>query len=123
MAVSPSFAIGDDSAARTAQKYHAQNDRIPIFVGPNVRDGFVDVDQGVLDSIKDIQDEHAWMKVGSGDLKASTVTFYQHISMRTSCRPSATVRSRCSCARSGADFVRASYSACGGRTSTSLEAS
>lgn len=31
--------------------------RIAIFVGPNTREGFVDVDQGVLDSIKDIQNE------------------------------------------------------------------
>ena len=30
---------------------------VPIFVGPMVREGFVDVDQGVLDSIKDIQGE------------------------------------------------------------------
>ena len=31
--------------------------RIAIYVGPQVRDGFVDADVGVLDSIKDIQDE------------------------------------------------------------------
>jgi hypothetical protein len=30
---------------------------VTIFVGPVVRDGFVDVDKGVLDSIKDIQTE------------------------------------------------------------------
>lgn len=28
-----------------------------IYVGPQVRDGFIDVDQGILDSIKDIQGE------------------------------------------------------------------
>ena len=28
---------------------------IPVFVGPQVRDGFIDIDRGVLDSIKDIQ--------------------------------------------------------------------
>jgi hypothetical protein len=32
---------------------------VTIFVGPMVRDGCVDVDQGVLDSIKDIQAELA----------------------------------------------------------------
>ncbi len=31
--------------------------RIGVFVGPQTRDGFVDVDSGTLDSIKDIQDE------------------------------------------------------------------
>lgn len=31
--------------------------KIAIFVGPQTRDGFVDVDRGVLDSIKDIQGE------------------------------------------------------------------
>jgi hypothetical protein len=31
--------------------------KVPIFVGPQTRDGFVDVDGGVLDSIKDIQSE------------------------------------------------------------------
>ena len=30
---------------------------VTIFVGPMVRDGFVEVDKGVLDSIKDINDE------------------------------------------------------------------
>src|SRR5262245_8020331 len=30
---------------------------VTIFVGPMVRDGFVDVDQGVLDSIRDLQGE------------------------------------------------------------------
>jgi hypothetical protein len=30
---------------------------IPIFIGPQVRDGFVEIDRGVLDSIKDIQNE------------------------------------------------------------------
>jgi hypothetical protein len=32
----------------------AEHPPITIFVGPQTRDGFVDVDQGVLDSIKDI---------------------------------------------------------------------
>lgn len=30
---------------------------VPIYVGPQARDGFVDVDQGVLDSIHDVQAE------------------------------------------------------------------
>lgn len=30
---------------------------LSIFIGPQTRDGFVDVDRGVLDSIKDIKDE------------------------------------------------------------------
>jgi hypothetical protein len=29
---------------------------VPVFVGPQSRDGFIDIDRGVLDSIKDIQD-------------------------------------------------------------------
>lgn len=33
----------------------AKPDAVAIYVGPNVRDGFVDVDRGVLDSIKDVQ--------------------------------------------------------------------
>ena len=31
--------------------------KIAIYVGPQTRDGFVDIDSGILDSIKDIQDE------------------------------------------------------------------
>jgi hypothetical protein len=31
--------------------------RIAIFIGPQTRDGFVDVDQGILDSINDITKE------------------------------------------------------------------
>ena len=33
----------------------AQRGRVSIFVGPQTRDGFVDMDSGVRDSIKDIQ--------------------------------------------------------------------
>src|SRR5262245_16405321 len=35
----------------------AQSAGVPIFIGPQSRDGFVDVDQGVLDSIRDIKAE------------------------------------------------------------------
>jgi hypothetical protein len=35
----------------------AASTRVSIFVGPQTRDGFIDVDSGILDSIKDIQDE------------------------------------------------------------------
>ena len=35
----------------------AESTKVSIFVGPQTRDGFVDVDTGVLDSIKDIRDE------------------------------------------------------------------
>src|SRR5438105_4454917 len=31
--------------------------KIAVFVAPQTREGFVDVDQGILDSIKDIQNE------------------------------------------------------------------
>src|SRR5439155_12805830 len=31
--------------------------KVTVFVGPQTRDRFVDVDAGILDSIKDIQDE------------------------------------------------------------------
>jgi hypothetical protein len=31
--------------------------RMQVFVGPAARDGFVDIDGGILDSIKDIQNE------------------------------------------------------------------
>ncbi len=34
-----------------------REERIAIYVGPQTRDGFIDVDQGILDSIKDIQNE------------------------------------------------------------------
>ncbi len=30
---------------------------VPIYVGPNIRGGFVDVDKGVLDSIEDLRQE------------------------------------------------------------------
>jgi hypothetical protein len=30
---------------------------VTVYVGPQIRDGFVDIDRGVLDSIKDTQDE------------------------------------------------------------------
>lgn len=30
---------------------------VPVYIGPEIRDGFVDIDQGVSDSIKDIQNE------------------------------------------------------------------
>jgi hypothetical protein len=32
-------------------------ERVSIYVGPNVRDGFVDIDKGVQDSIEDLQKE------------------------------------------------------------------
>jgi hypothetical protein len=35
---------------------HAQQ-KISIFVGPQTRDGFVDVDSGGMDSLKDIRSE------------------------------------------------------------------
>jgi hypothetical protein len=35
----------------------AAEGKITVFVGPQTRDGFADVDSGILDSIKDIQDE------------------------------------------------------------------
>lgn len=35
----------------------AADAKIKVFVGPQSRDGFVDVDRGILDSIKDIQGE------------------------------------------------------------------
>jgi hypothetical protein len=36
---------------------HGQAGKIRVFVGPQTRDGFVDVDQAVLDSIEDVQNE------------------------------------------------------------------
>src|SRR5262245_34579473 len=36
---------------------HGQSAGVPIFIGPLSRDGFVDVDQGVLDSIREIEGE------------------------------------------------------------------
>ena len=35
----------------------AQNSKPAIFVGPQIRDGFVDIDAGVRDSINDIKQE------------------------------------------------------------------
>jgi len=34
-----------------------QADPLTLYIGPQIRDGFVDVDRGVLDSIKDLKDE------------------------------------------------------------------
>ena len=31
--------------------------KVAIFVGPQIRDGFVDVDSGIMDSIRDVQNE------------------------------------------------------------------
>lgn len=36
---------------------HIAGPKVSIFVGPQIRDGFVDVDTGVLASIKDVQAE------------------------------------------------------------------
>ena len=36
---------------------HSSEEKIAIFVGPQTVDGFVDVDRGILDSIKDIKQE------------------------------------------------------------------
>src|SRR5262249_53884288 len=46
------------SSLRIASPGHAQQ-RVAVYVGPQVRDGFVDVDSGIVDSIKDIRDELA----------------------------------------------------------------
>lgn len=34
-----------------------RNAKIAIFVGPQTREGFIDVDSGILDSIEDVQNE------------------------------------------------------------------
>jgi hypothetical protein len=34
----------------------ARDDRFTIFVGPQTRDGFIDLDSGIRDSIKDVQE-------------------------------------------------------------------
>ena len=36
---------------------HANDSKVTIFVGPQTREGFVDLDSGVLDSIRDIKNE------------------------------------------------------------------
>jgi hypothetical protein len=47
------FAVAGSSLVQSTG--HTQ--RIQVFVGPATRDGFVDIDGGILDSIKDIQNE------------------------------------------------------------------
>jgi hypothetical protein len=47
--VAPSAALTSARARRSR--------RVAIYVGPQTRDGFVDVDRGVLDSIKDLKSE------------------------------------------------------------------
>jgi hypothetical protein len=47
-----------------------ESERITVFVGPQVRDGFADVDSGIRDSIKDIQQEcqaAGWSVVQAAD--------------------------------------------------------
>lgn len=51
--------IGQFGAATLWAVQARSNERIAIYVGPQVRDGFIDVDRSVLDSIKDIQVEIA----------------------------------------------------------------
>lgn len=50
--LSPSVAAAAPAIQSSGAKAH-----IPIFVGPQTREGFVDVDKGVLDSIKDLKGE------------------------------------------------------------------
>ena len=35
----------------------ADDPAVTIYVGPQTRDGFVDIDQGIVDSIRDIKNE------------------------------------------------------------------
>ena len=49
------------SAVGSAMPQAAET-RVQVFVGPRTREGFVDVDSGVLDSIKDIQNELRGMR-------------------------------------------------------------
>lgn len=35
----------------------ADQSKVPVYVGPQMREGFLDVDAGILDSIQDIQEE------------------------------------------------------------------
>lgn len=44
-------------SAPTLDAFAAEPTRVSVYVGPQTRDGFVDVDSGVLDSINDIQNE------------------------------------------------------------------
>jgi hypothetical protein len=51
-------------------------ERLTIFVGPQVRDGFVDMDAGIRDSIKDIQQECqaiGWTVVPTADVARLTI--------------------------------------------------
>ena len=43
--------------ALTSSTDSAQSSAIAIYIGPQMRDGFVDVDQGILDSIDDLVSE------------------------------------------------------------------
>ena len=45
------------STSDSAQEAGRPGEPIRVFVGPNVREGLIDVDQGILDSIADIKKE------------------------------------------------------------------
>jgi len=49
-------------AAATCHVTSAQNTMPSIFVGPQIRDGFVDIDAGIRDSIRDIREELSWSR-------------------------------------------------------------
>jgi hypothetical protein len=55
--VGVSWLLPSVAAPAPAIQRGGANARISVFVGPQTREGFVDVDQGVLDSIKDLKGE------------------------------------------------------------------
>ena len=49
------FALFATEVSTASEAKKESEARVSVFVGPRVRDGFVDVDSGIVDSIKDIQ--------------------------------------------------------------------
>ena len=56
---------------------------VSIYVGPNVRDGFVDIDEGVRDSIKDLQKELRENRQLLVLKDESAATLKLHVALRT----------------------------------------
>ena len=51
------FSVAPGSSYAQLKNPASSDSRVTVFVGPAARDGFVDIDRGVLDSIKDIKSE------------------------------------------------------------------
>ena len=59
----------------SASVAHAQTERPAVFVGPQVREGFLDMDAGIRDSIRDIREQvrTAGFQVAAAETEATLV--------------------------------------------------